>query len=115
MATKSLHEEQSPGRLRHEAPHPRSIPILATTGNHLLAIEHPFQTGIGDDIEPDMRHRLVSEAAYARYVQRGYADGHDLEDWLQAEAQIDHIANRTATGMPELARPGRRESKQGNR
>jgi hypothetical protein len=34
---------------------------------------------------------MISEAAYYLYSQRGYADGYDLDDWLQAEAQIDDL------------------------
>jgi hypothetical protein len=35
------------------------------------------------------RHRLISEAAYRFYAERGYTHGHDLDDWLRAEAAID--------------------------
>jgi hypothetical protein len=51
----------------------------------------PFQEGAHDALTADMRHRLISEAAYRLYSERGYADGYDLDDWLQAEAQVDHI------------------------
>lgn len=30
----------------------------------------------------------IRAAAYFRYVDRGYEHGHDLEDWLEAEAEI---------------------------
>ena len=30
----------------------------------------------------------VSRLAYSLYERRGRADGHDLEDWLQAEAEL---------------------------
>jgi hypothetical protein len=43
-------------------------------------------------LDADLRHRLISETAYHLYAQRGYADGYDLDDWLQAETQVDHIA-----------------------
>jgi hypothetical protein len=52
--------------------------------------DQPFAEGRGSEIDPDLRHRMISEAAYHLYVGRGYADGGDLEDWLQAEAAIDH-------------------------
>ncbi len=39
----------------------------------------------------------IREAAYFRYVDRGYEHGHDLEDWLEAEAEID--AERMAPGV----------------
>jgi hypothetical protein len=38
---------------------------------------------------PDVRHRLISEVAYRFYAERGYVDGHDLDDWLRAEVALD--------------------------
>ena len=35
------------------------------------------------------RMGMIREAAYSRYMDRGYEHGHDLEDWLEAEAEID--------------------------
>jgi hypothetical protein len=32
---------------------------------------------------------MIEEAAYARYVARGYAHGYSLIDWLEAEAEVD--------------------------
>jgi DUF2934 family protein len=54
------------------------------------APETPFEEGAHDALDPDLRHRMISEAAYHLYAQRGYTDGYDLDDWLQAEAQVDH-------------------------
>ena len=34
------------------------------------------------------RHR-IAEVAYERYEQRGREDGHDVEDWLKAEAILN--------------------------
>jgi hypothetical protein len=53
--------------------------------------DQPFAEGAQDSMDPDLRHRLVSEAAYRRYVERGYEDGYDVEDWLQAEAEVEHV------------------------
>ena len=41
-----------------------------------------------DDISPAQRERMIREAAYFRYVQRGSVPGHDLDDWLAVEAEI---------------------------
>jgi hypothetical protein len=30
----------------------------------------------------------IAERAYARYVERGCVDGHDLEDWFVAEREL---------------------------
>lgn len=33
-------------------------------------------------------HEEIEIRAYEIYIERGRADGHDLENWLQAEQQI---------------------------
>lgn len=42
-----------------------------------------------DVIDASVRDRMISEAAYERYMQRGYCDGYDMEDWLAGEAEVD--------------------------
>lgn len=37
------------------------------------------------------RQRMIAEAAYYRAQARGFAPGCEVEDWLQAEAEIDHL------------------------
>ncbi len=34
------------------------------------------------------RDERIRSRAYALYEQRGRVDGHDLDDWLQAEAEV---------------------------
>jgi hypothetical protein len=34
------------------------------------------------------RYRLIEEAAYFRAERRGFAAGHELDDWLEAEREI---------------------------
>ena len=36
------------------------------------------------------RHDAIAAAAYLRAQQRGFEPGHELEDWLAAEAEISH-------------------------
>jgi hypothetical protein len=38
----------------------------------------------------EQREAMIREAAYYRCLQRGFAPGHDLEDWLAAEAELEH-------------------------
>ncbi len=38
-------------------------------------------------LSDDLRARVAARA-YAFYERRGYEDGHDLEDWLEAERRI---------------------------
>lgn len=37
----------------------------------------------------------IREAAYLRYVDSGRADGHDVEHWLHAEAELRSLLNPT--------------------
>jgi len=53
--------------------------------------DQPFEEGVHDELDPDLRHRLISETAFEMYARRGFADGYDVEDWLSAEAQVDHM------------------------
>jgi Protein of unknown function (DUF2934) len=34
------------------------------------------------------RRTLIAEAAYYRAERRGFAPGHELDDWLEAEAEL---------------------------
>ncbi len=47
----------------------------------------------------EQREAMIRDAAYYHYAKRGYAPGHELEDWLAAEAEIERIA----PGLPESA------------
>lgn len=38
---------------------------------------------------PEARAQMIAEAAYYLSEQRGFAPGHEVEDWLAAEQQID--------------------------
>lgn len=40
------------------------------------------------DVSPEELRKLISEAAYYRAKQRGFEPGHELEDWVQAEAEV---------------------------
>ena len=42
-------------------------------------------------VPPEVRAQMIAEAAYYRAEARGFEPGGDLEDWLEAEAQIDRL------------------------
>lgn len=37
---------------------------------------------------PEEVRKLISEAAYYRAKRRGFAPGQELDDWVQAEAEV---------------------------
>jgi hypothetical protein len=49
------------------------------------------------------RQRMIQEAAYYRYVRRDHAAGHELDDWLAAEVDVDRLLEQSAE-IEELAR-----------
>jgi len=71
--------------------HPRSVSSLTPENDGGEAPDQPFFEGAHDEIDPDLRHRMISEAAYHLYAARNFADGADLDDWLQAEAGVEHL------------------------
>ena len=32
----------------------------------------------------------IARRAYQRYIRRGRRDGHDVDDWLNAERELEH-------------------------
>jgi hypothetical protein len=40
-------------------------------------------------VDPQRRAALIARAAYFRAMDRGFAPGHELQDWLAAEAEVD--------------------------
>lgn len=40
-------------------------------------------------VGPEQRAALIAEAAFFRAERRGFMPGHETEDWLAAEAEVD--------------------------
>ena len=58
----------------------------------------PRKTAIAQAVEsavpapftgPEQRAALIAEAAYFLAEKRGFAPGHESEDWLAAETEVD--------------------------
>ena len=45
-------------------------------------------------VDPTTRIEMVSRAAYFRAERRGFTGGSALQDWLEAEAEIDRLLSR---------------------
>ncbi len=46
--------------------------------------------------DPEELERQIRRLAYESYEERGREDGHDLDDWLRAEAEITGAPTKTA-------------------
>lgn len=42
-------------------------------------------------IAPEERWRLIATAAYLKAEKRGFASGSELQDWIEAEKEIDQL------------------------
>ena len=60
-------------------------------------------TESSSDLQEQIRRR-----AYELYEQRGRTDGHELEDWLQAEYEIKGMQASAASASPQKRVVGRR-------
>lgn len=45
-----------------------------------------------------LTHDRIAVRAYERFAARGYQNGHDLDDWLWAEATLRAEAQKAAAG-----------------
>ena len=54
-----------------------------------------FDITLQGTLSLEQREARIREAAYQRYAKRGYVPGHDLDDWLTVEAELER-------GMPEF-------------
>ncbi|HVC10288.1 MAG TPA: DUF2934 domain-containing protein [Burkholderiales bacterium] len=75
---------------------------MASTPDTAAAEGGGTQRGVpGAIVGAEERQALVRQAAYQRYLQRGGADGRDLDDWLAAEAEVDAMLGASgAAGEP---------------
>jgi hypothetical protein len=44
--------------------------------------------GSSGNISSEETRRQIAEAAYFRAKERGFAPGHELEDWIEAESEV---------------------------
>jgi hypothetical protein len=52
-------------------------------------------------VDPQQRAALIAQAAYFRAMHRNFEPGHEVEDWLSAEAEVDaQLLRRTGDSAP---------------
>jgi hypothetical protein len=48
----------------------------------------PTSSGMRTQGSSEDTRRRIAEAAYFRAKERGFAPGHELEDWIEAESEV---------------------------
>jgi hypothetical protein len=67
----------------------------------------PERNDVATSLTPVERQRMVELAAFFRAERRGFAPGHEFEDWLAAEAEIAVLVPAPAA----VRKPARRARK----
>ena len=54
-------------------------------------VKSSARSGRDQDASPGKRHQKIAVAAYHRVKRQGFLDGEEFGDWLDAEAEIEHL------------------------
>jgi len=60
-------------------------------GSKPLQAERPARTAPDapvSKLSPEEVYRLIQESAYFKAKARGFAPGHEVQDWIEAEAEV---------------------------
>lgn len=76
---------------------PRGSSVLKSSLDRVASSRQAVAAKVGLDAEAPnpifsnaaQRHALIEKAAYYRAEHRGFALGHELDDWLEAEREVD--------------------------
>jgi len=91
---------------------PNKRAIASEASNNLSTPVSPPATEVSPISKPESsasaeaREQRIQVAAYQRYEMRGYEPGHDVEDWLAAEAEIVEPSLATQPAQVDLGGPG---------
>jgi hypothetical protein len=85
MATK---KEQRPAPPKPSKSRPAVKPQTMKPESTYTGNESTFTGNARAEVSPEELRKLISEAAYFRAKQRGFEPGYELEDWIQAEAEV---------------------------
>jgi hypothetical protein len=83
MVTKRVSSGRATVRRKASA---TAVPEL--TDSAVIAVLESEQT-VSTSIDADVRRQLVAAEAYFLAERRGFTAGHELEDWVAAEAAVE--------------------------
>jgi hypothetical protein len=66
-----------------------ATPVLVS--NHSPSLPDTIVSAKAALVPASLRHDMIREAAYYLAESRSFEAGHELEDWLAAELQIDEL------------------------
>jgi hypothetical protein len=81
----------TPATLPAAAPVATTVPPVAAVAKRAPVKKTRPAAEARPAVTPDMRRGMIAKAAYLRSERRGFASGHEDEDWLAAEAEVDQL------------------------
>lgn len=73
-----------------ESTTPKRAPRKRAVAQAVAAvIEQPAEAARPSFVDPQQRSALIARTAYFRAMNRGFEPGHEMADWLAAEAEVD--------------------------
>jgi hypothetical protein len=78
---------------RHPSGKPSVPPVAppADAGKPGIIAEMASQIAMDRAVDPETKQLMIAEAAYYCAEKRGFVPGCELEDWLEAEAQMEAL------------------------
>jgi hypothetical protein len=70
--------------------------LIMSIAMHQKKFTRPHPARDSTYMGPDARRAMIAETAYYRAEQRGFDPGHEIYDWLEAEAIVDAEIKRGA-------------------
>ena len=89
----SAHLNTPPRRPRGKSTIP-PVAAPATSATSGIIAEMASQVATERPLDPEVKRLMIAEAAYYYAEKRGFEPGHELEDWLEAEARIDLLTGK---------------------
>ena len=83
---------------KHKA---QRVPKAQASAPVAISGEQPPATITGF-MDNDHRHAMIAQHAYHLAEQRGFEPGHELDDWLIAEKDVEHLSDSPASESPRL-------------
>jgi len=88
--------------LPSRAPQPAPEALAADAVAEVLEIHDDAPDGLAT-VDEEFRREMIATAAYHIAEQRGFEPGHELDDWIAADAAIDAMLIRELVPQPRSA------------
>ena len=85
-----------------ETPTPTSSAAPTPTPTKRTSKTKGATAGARVEVSAERRRAMIAESAYLRAERRGFATGHEVDDWFAAEREVDALLSAgTRTTQPQ--------------